>query len=291
VTALIRSKPDPRRAGLSIARSAVVASLFIVACLGAPDPATAAPAGASNVSPRIICGRDVGMQAGTGFVRDDWWDERVCIAVTPRVAGFTVTTNVTPRPAGVVAYPYVLAAGWAWGVHAPLTSWPVRISDSGDPRLTFRTRGNPPGVYNRSADLWFDPEPLHTGHGSAEVMVWLTARGYQHSKIYTRPIARVRLDGFSWVLDYWMSKHRLCVPGGCHRFRWPLIIFARTHAKYPNRVVSLPLRPFVTRAIATGLLPASDYWLSVACGAELQAGAKGLGGTCSVTGTTAPGSG
>ena len=81
------------------------------------------------------------MQAGTGFVRDDWWDERVCIAVTPQVAGFTVTTNVTPRPAGVVAYPYVLAAGWAWGVHAPLTSWPERISDSGDPRLTFRPGG------------------------------------------------------------------------------------------------------------------------------------------------------
>ena len=59
-------------------------------------------------------------------------------------------------------------------------------------------------------------------------MVWLTARGYQHSKIYTRPIARVRLDGFSWVLDYWMSKHRLCVPGGCRVFSWPLIIFART---------------------------------------------------------------
>ena len=81
------------------------------------------------------------MQAGTGFVRDDWWDERVCIAVTPQVAGFTITTNVTPRPAGVVAYPYVLAAGWAWGVHAPLTSWPERISDSGDPRLTFRPAG------------------------------------------------------------------------------------------------------------------------------------------------------
>ena len=194
MTALLRSKPwkpDPRRAGMSVARMAVVAALSAVACLGAPVAASAAPAGTSNVSPRIICGRDVGMEAGTGFVRDDWWDERVCIAVTPQVAGFTVTTRVTPRAAGVVAYPYVLAAGWAWGVHAPRTSLPERMSDSGDPRLTFRTRGNPAGVYNRSADLWFDPEPLHTGHGSAEVMVWLTARGYQHSKIYTHPIARV----------------------------------------------------------------------------------------------------
>ena len=274
---------------MSAERKAVVAASFAaVACVIAPVAANAAPLGAANVSQRIICGRDVGMEAGTGFVRDDWWDEPVCIAVTPHVAGFTVATNVTRRAAGVVAYPYVLAAGWAWGVHAPLTSLPARISDSGDPRLTFRTRGNPAGVYNRSADLWFDPELLHTGHGSAEIMVWLAARGYQHSKVYTHPIARVGFDGVSWDLDYWRSKHRLCVPGGCRVFRWPLIIFARLHARYPNRVVSLPLRPFVTRAIATGLLPASDYWLSVACGAELQAGAKGLAGTCSVTGATAP---
>lgn len=269
-------------------RRRAAAAPLAVACLLASAAANAASVRAPNLSQRVICGRDVGMDAGTGFVRDDWWDERVCIAVIPQVAGFTVTTRVTPRAAGVVAYPYVLAAGWAWGVHAPRTSLPEIISDSGDPRLTFRTRGNPAGVYNRSADLWFDPEPLHTGHGSAEVMVWLTARGYQHSKIYTHPIARVRLDGFSWDLDYWISKHRLCVPGGCHRFRWPLIIFARIKAKYPNRVIRLPLWPFVSRAIATGLLPASDYWLSVACGAELQAGANGLGGTCSVTGTTAP---
>jgi hypothetical protein len=274
---------------VSAARKAAVASLLAVACLTAPAAANAAPVGAPDVSSRIICGRDVGIEAGTGFVRDDWWGERVCIAVTPHVAGFTVTTNVTPRAGGVVAYPYVLAAGWAWGVHAPLTSLPKRISDSGDPRLTFRTRGHPAGVYNRSADLWFGPELLHTGHGSAEVMVWLTARGYQHSKVYTHPIAHVRFDRVSWVLDYWKTKHRLCVPGGCRVFRWPLIIFARLHARHPNRVVSLRLRPFVTRAIATGLLPASDYWLSVACGAELQAGAKGLSGTCSVTGTTARG--
>jgi hypothetical protein len=270
-------------------RKTAVAALFAVGCLIAPAAANAAPGGDPSVTQRIICGRDVGIAAGTGFVRDDWWGERVCIAVTPHVAGFTITTDVTPRAAGVVAYPYVLAAGWAWGVHAPRTSLPERISDSGDPRLAFLTRGNPAGVYNRSADLWFDPESLHTGHGSAEVMVWLTARGYRHSRIYTRPIARVRLDGFSWDLDYWKSKHRLCVPGGCRVFSWPLIIFARRHARQPDRVVSLPLRPFVTRAITTGLLPPSDYWLSVACGAELQAGANGLGGTCSVSGTTAPG--
>src|ERR1700722_15259813 len=262
------------------ARKTTVPSLFAGACLIAPAAANAAPLGAPNVSTRIICGRDVGIEAGTGFVRDDWWGERVCIAVTPHVAGFTVTTNVRRRAAGVVA-------GWAGGVHAPLTGWPKRIGDSGDPRLTFRTRGHPAGVYNRSADLWFDPGLLHTGHGSAEVMLGLTPPGYHHSRIYTHPIAHVRFDGVSWVLDYWKTRHRLCVPGGCRMFRWPLIIFARLHARHPHRVVTLPPRPLVHRAIATGLLPASDYWLSVACGAELQAGAKGLGGTCSVTGTRA----
>ena len=267
--------------------AAAVAGLCVVSGLVAPLAATAAAGADPAASQRTICGRDIGIDAGAGFVRDDWWDERVCIAVTPQVAGFTITTKVRPRAAGVVAFPYVLVAGWAWGVHAPLTSWPVRIHGSGDPRLTFRTYGNPAGIYNRAADLWFDPEPLHTGHGSAEVMVWLTARGYQRSRIYTRPVARVRLDGVVWALDYWKTRHRLCVPGGCRTFKWPLIIFARLHARNPDRVVGLPLRPFITRAIATGLLPASDYWLSVACGAELQAGARGLGGTCSVSGTTA----
>lgn len=255
-------------------------------CGGAARAATLSTAATPQ---RTICGADYGMQAGAAYVRDDWWNERICIKVTPRYASFTVATSVAPRPSGVVAYPYVLVAGWAWGVHAPGTSWPVRIAGSGDPRVTYRTSGDPRGVYNRSFDMWYSPKPLHTGHGTAEVMVWLTARGYSHSPVYLHPIARVRVDGIRWDLDYWDSTHRLCVPGqGCRVYTWPLIIFARPHAKYPDRVVNLKLRPFTAKAVATGLIPARDYWLSVACGAELQSGAKGLTGACSITGTTVP---
>lgn len=267
---------------------------FLATLIASAPGSAAAPvvrmrlAAAVTVTKRTICHADYGMQAGAAYVRDDWWNERVCITVAPRVAAFTVATNVTPKPSGVVAYPYLLLAGWAWGVHAPATSWPVRINSMGNPRVTYRTSGGNSGVYNRSFDLWLAPKALHTGHGTAEVMIWLSARGYEHSPVYTHPIRRVRIGGIRFDVDWWMSSHRLCVPAGCKTFTWPLIILARVHGKYPDRVVRMRLRPFIDQALATGLIPRSDYLLSLAAGAELQSGARGLSGTGSVTGTTLP---
>lgn len=266
----------------------VLAAATLTAALAAPLAASAAPLTTANTTPRTICGADHGMTAGKAYVRDDWWNEPLCIRVTPHVPAYTVETTVKPRPSGVVAYPYLLLAGWAWGVHAPATRWPARISSMGNPRVTYRTSGGSTGVYNRSFDLWLAPKPLHTGHGSAEVMIWLSARGYQHSPVYTHPIRRIRIDGIRFDMDWWTTSHRLCVAGVCKQYTWPLIILARVHAKYPLRVVNMPLKPFIQQALATGLIPRSDYLLSLAAGAELQSGARGLSGTGSVTGTSAP---
>ena len=116
------------------------------------------------------------------------------------------------------------------------------------------------------------------------------SRCYHASQVFLHPIAHVRIDGIKWVLDYWLSTHRLCVPGdGCKVYTWPLLIYARPHAEYPNRIWQMGIRPFVNRAVATGLIPRSDYWLSsrrrrLNC-SPVHAGSTG---TATVTGVTLP---
>lgn len=188
-----------------------------------------------------------------------------CIQPAAAGPGFTVTRNATWNGT-VRAFPFT-GIGCAYSLCSRSTPLPLRVSAL--PRaanMSWDWRGNAPGYWNASVDLWFGKTGQTTAQDNgAELMVWLhTPAGYGSTPGVD--FRMVKIGHRRYWFTAWRAHHG--------NVSWWYIQF-RTPATV-HGIRQLWMRPFIRYAQSRGLLRPSWYLTSAHAGYEIWSGGRGL---------------
>jgi hypothetical protein len=187
-----------------------------------------------------------------------------CITHHRSGPNFAVTTSrANARGAESDAYPNIFS-GCSWGTCSGQSALPAPLFSLHQPWVSWYARLRPHGKWDANLDIWLSPAAQVRGQVTgAEVMIWMSARGFGH------PQTTTRIDRIGWHLAHWTTRS-LSQP----RVTWPLIIFRAAHARrYLRR---LALMPFFRDLLRLHLIR-HGYWLdSLHAGFEIWTGGYGL---------------
>ncbi len=161
-----------------------------------------------------------------------------------------------------LAYPDIFT-GCGWGVCAPGSGLPARVSRLGSATTSWFTRQRAGGTWNASYDLWFGKAPVTTGQADgAEVMIWLNT----HNMPPPRHAPIVWEDHARYYLLHWRPWR--------NGVSWNYLQFRRVHPVVSVR--HLRLAPFMLTAERMRLLRPRWYMLNIEAGFEIWSGGRGL---------------
>lgn len=254
----------------------VAALVTLAALMSPPAFAAAQQAPASWRGVTTLCRREAtrrvaNSSGGTYIIRNAYWGagDTQCITNRNGWSNFTVTRSTPIGSVGVSGFPFIMA-GCSWGACAPHSAFPLRVSATGRLAASWWTAGTSRtrGRWNAAFDIWIMRHPARTGqaHG-AEVMIWLTTRGYRS------PVGRalVRMDGVRW----WFSRHLACANKAALTGCWNFVLFWRV--RKADHVSRLRLAPFLRYAERARRVRPDWYVTAVEAGFEIRSGGRGLG--------------
>jgi hypothetical protein len=236
-----------------------VATLLMGAALAAAPPAAVPSAEAAPV----LCDQfaSAPVAGGKYIVQNNRWGASTAQCIDVRGNGFAITQaehrNATNGPPA--SYPSIFA-----GCHYTLcttdSGLPLKVSDFGDPRATYKITTPNSGEWNASFDLWFDPTKRTDGQNTgAELMIWANHRGAPQP--IGTPVATKTINGATW--DVWVGN-----------IGWNVVSYVRQQPT--NDMSNFSVKAFVDDAVARGQIDRSWYMTSVQAGFEPWVGGAGL---------------
>ncbi len=193
---------------------------------------------------------------------DSYGHRRECIRSRRAGPNFTIVrSDAKVRHAEPVAFPNVFV-GCSWGICSAHSGLPRRVSQLQSLVRSWAIRGRAGGVWAASYDIWFD-RVRHTGGQArgAEIMIWLSSRGFGARGGQVVTVRRVR-----YHLAHWVTSH--------HGKRWTYVQFNRVRPT--SRVRDLSVRRFIRVAERRGLIKRHWWLTSVEAGFEIWRGGVGL---------------
>lgn len=190
-----------------------------------------------------------------------------CLSGSAHAAAFRVASSgATEAGPDSDAFPNIFT-GCSWGQCAPGSTLPERVSKLGNLYTTWHTTQNAKGWWAASYDVWFNPQPIHTGQASTEMMIWTNAQGLYNPAGHGWPV--VRIDGSLWYVLTWIT--------GNGQQQWRYVQFRKYTPRWS--VTGLSLKPFYQYLEKQGWITPSWYALNVEAGFEIWNGGTGLATT------------